>query len=77
MKVSATVDLLSKHLMHTDYFSDILKDLTVVDSETGDVRPVVVCDGYFNSVRGFKGKIFCLASMSLLQGRYRTGLTGC
>lgn len=68
MTVSATVDLLNKHIMHTDFFSSILKDLTFVDSDTNEVRPVVVCDGYFNSVRGFKGKVFLLGNYELVAG---------
>lgn len=68
LTVAATVDLLDKHVMHTDYFSNILSDLTFVDPETQQVLPIVVCDAYFNSVKGFKGKLFLLGSYELVVG---------
>lgn len=68
MVISATVDLLNKHIYHLDMFSSILKDLTLIHPDTQELQPVVVCDAYFNSVRSFKGKLFLLGNYELVVG---------
>lgn len=68
MVVAATVDLLDKHIMHNDYFSQSLQDLTFTNPTTGDVQPVVVADGYFNSIKSLKGKLFLMGNYEFVAG---------
>lgn len=68
MTISATVDLLDKHISHTDLFSSTLRDLTLSIPGVREPQPVVVCDAFFNSIRGFKGKLFLLGNYELVVG---------
>lgn len=68
MTVAATVDLLNKHIMHTDYFSPFLKDFTYTNPITNDVHPVVVADAYFNSIKSLKGKLFLMGNYEFVVG---------
>lgn len=71
LTVSAKIDLANKHIQHFDYFSKTLQDLTLADSATEEQVPVVAADGYFNSVRGYNGKIFLMGSYELAFGSLR------
>lgn len=68
MTVAATLDLLDKHMMHVDFFSHSLKNITFTDSITNDVIPVVVADAYFNSVKSLKGKLFLMGNYEFVVG---------
>ena len=68
MTVSATVDLLDKHIMHVDFFSTALKDISTMDPETEEAREVVIADSYYNSVKSLKGKIFLMGNYEFVVG---------
>lgn len=68
MTVAATIDLLNKHIMHIDYFSPSLKELTYTSPTTNDLHPVVIADAYFNSIKSLKGKIFLLGNYEFVVG---------
>ena len=68
MTVAATIDLLSKHIMHHDYFSPSLNGLTFLDQTTNEVNPVVVADAYFNSIKSLKGKLFLMGNYEFVVG---------
>lgn len=71
MEASATIDLANKHIQHTDYYSRVLQDLTLTDPITNEQTPVVTADTYFNSIKGFKGKLFLMGSYELVFGSIR------
>lgn len=68
MTVSATVDLLDKHIMHVDFFSTALKGISTMDPETEEAREVVIADSYYNSVKSLKGKIFLMGNYEFVVG---------
>ncbi|KAK9476316.1 Golgi CORVET complex core vacuolar protein 8-domain-containing protein [Lipomyces japonicus] len=59
MKVTESVDLVPRQIMRHDYFSEQLNDLVISGSEGSD-HYVTITDGFFNSVKTFKGRLFVL-----------------
>lgn len=68
MTVNSTIDLLNKHVMHHDYFSNQLKNLTLKRPGHKDSYPVAIADAYFNCIRSFKGRIFLLGNYEFVVG---------
>ena len=68
MTVSTVLDLSDKHIVHYDYFSEILNDLKLLDPVSNEVVPVVSADAYFNSISSYKGKLFMMGRYEFVVG---------
>lgn len=67
--MTAQEDLLSKHMVHHDYFTRFLRGFVLRDHVGQDEgQPVVVTDAYFNSVRSFKGRMFLMGKYEFVLG---------
>ncbi|KAK9455384.1 Golgi CORVET complex core vacuolar protein 8-domain-containing protein [Dipodascopsis uninucleata] len=67
MKVTESVDLVPRQIMHHDYFSDQLNDLVITAGDGGD-HYATIPDAFFNSFKTFKGRIFLLGSYEFAVG---------
>ncbi|KAJ8103911.1 Golgi CORVET complex core vacuolar protein 8-domain-containing protein [Lipomyces tetrasporus] len=67
MRVTDTVNLVPRQIMHHDYFSRQLNDLVISGGAGGD-HYATIPDAFFNSVRTFKGRIFLLGSYEFVVG---------
>lgn len=68
MTASASVDLLTKHIMHHDYFSGPLRELSMPDSDSSNDQPTVVADAFFNSLKVYKERIFLMGMYEFVVG---------
>ncbi|KAF5097114.1 hypothetical protein D0Z00_002512 [Geotrichum galactomycetum] len=68
MSVSTVLDLSDKHIVHYDYFSEVLNDLKLLDPVSNEVVPVVLTDAYFNSISNYKGKLFMMGRYEFVVG---------
>lgn len=67
-QVSATVDLLSKHVLKFDNYSSAIADLRIGQTSDDDGVPAVPLDSYASSVCAFKGRVFLLGCYELVVG---------
>jgi hypothetical protein len=68
MSVSTVLDLYDKHIVHYDYFSEVLNHLKLLDPVSNEVVPVVLTDAYFNSISDYKGKLFMMGRYEFVVG---------
>lgn len=68
MTVAGVVDLLDKHVMHMDYFSGVLRDLSTTHHDEEEAQPLVVADAFYNSIRVYKGRVFLLGNYEFVVG---------
>lgn len=73
LKLSATVDLLSKHILKFDRYSSTLGELRIstggkAEDDDDNTVPVVPLDSYSSTVCTFKGRIFLLGCYELVVG---------
>ncbi|KAJ6262720.1 Vacuolar protein-sorting-associated protein [Drechslerella dactyloides] len=67
MRATERFDLIPKHITHHDYFSRQLRSLVGSMDEEGSLH-ASIADGYYNSVKSFKGRIFLLGSFDMSVG---------
>ncbi|KAF3927416.1 hypothetical protein ABW21_db0206341 [Orbilia brochopaga] len=67
MRATERFDLIPKHISHHDYFSRQLRSLVGSMDEEGSLHGSIA-DGYYNSVKTFKGRIFLLGSYDMSVG---------
>ncbi|KAK6332799.1 Vacuolar protein sorting-associated protein 8 [Orbilia brochopaga] len=67
MRATERFDLIPKHITHYDYFSRQLRSLVGSMDEEGSLH-ATIADGYHNSIKAFKGRIFLLGSYDMSVG---------
>ncbi|ANB12260.1 CORVET complex membrane-binding subunit VPS8 [Sugiyamaella lignohabitans] len=68
MTIPETEDLLDKHMVHHDYFSFNLHNLLVKRSDSTLPQPAVIADAFYNSIRGYKGRLFLMGKYEFVIG---------